>query len=84
LASELGINPNTIQKAYAELESRGVIYSLNARGNFVSDKIDTLIKRSQKDALSKTSDALSEAKKLGIKKDEIKALLDKMWGDTND
>lgn len=36
LAMELSINPNTIQRAYSELESRGVIYSVKGRGNFVS------------------------------------------------
>ena len=35
LASELTINPNTIQKAYRELEYRGYIYSLPGKGNFV-------------------------------------------------
>ncbi len=35
LASELTINPNTIQKAYRELEYRGFIYSLPGKGNFV-------------------------------------------------
>ena len=35
LAVELAINPNTIQRAYAELERRGFIYSVKGRGNFV-------------------------------------------------
>ncbi|MDO4732644.1 MAG: GntR family transcriptional regulator, partial [Bacillota bacterium] len=34
LAMELSINPNTIAKAYAELEARGLIYSLPGRGSF--------------------------------------------------
>ena len=36
MASDLSINPNTIQKAYAILESRGFIYPVKGRGNFVS------------------------------------------------
>ena len=36
LAVELSINANTIQKAYGELERRGLIYSIKGRGNFVS------------------------------------------------
>ena len=36
LAMELSINPNTIQRAYGELERRGVIYSVKGRGNFIS------------------------------------------------
>ncbi|MBO5196628.1 MAG: GntR family transcriptional regulator [Clostridia bacterium] len=35
LAKELGINPNTIQKAYSELERQGVIMSLQGRGSII-------------------------------------------------
>ena len=37
LAMELSINPNTIQKAYAELERQGYIYSIKGKGSFVAD-----------------------------------------------
>lgn len=37
LAQELGVNPNTVQKAYQQLESSGMIYSVAGRGSFVSD-----------------------------------------------
>ena len=37
LAMELSINPNTIQRAYAELERQGFIYSVKGRGSFVAD-----------------------------------------------
>ena len=40
LAVELSINPNTIQKAYSELERRGYIYTIKGRGNFVKDNPD--------------------------------------------
>ena len=36
LASMLAINPNTIQKAYKDLENEGYIYSQRARGSFVA------------------------------------------------
>ncbi len=38
LAIDLSINPNTIQKAYQELERQGLIYTVKGRGNFVSAK----------------------------------------------
>ena len=38
LATELSMNPNTIQRAYAELERQGYIYSVKGRGSFVADK----------------------------------------------
>ena len=36
MAADLAINPNTIQKAYAILEDRGLIYSRQGRGSFVA------------------------------------------------
>ena len=36
LALELGVNPNTVQKAYGILESNGVIYSVAGKGSFIS------------------------------------------------
>ena len=37
MASSLAINPNTIQRAYTELERQGYIYSVKGRGSFVAD-----------------------------------------------
>ncbi len=37
LAVDLSINPNTIQRAYAELERQGYIFTVKGRGNFVAD-----------------------------------------------
>ena len=37
LAGELSINPNTIQRAYTELERQGFIYSVKGKGSFVAD-----------------------------------------------
>jgi GntR family transcriptional regulator len=38
LAKDLGINPNTVVKAYSELENKGIIYSLQGKGYFVKSK----------------------------------------------
>ena len=54
LSKELGVNPNTVQKAYQALESEGIIYSLAGKGSFVSSHIQILpsIKRNAEKALS--------------------------------
>jgi len=39
LAQQLRVNPNTVQKAYQELERTGVIYSFPGKGSFVSEDI---------------------------------------------
>ncbi len=43
LSYELGINPNTLQKAFAYLESTGICYSLPGKGRFVSESAVTII-----------------------------------------
>lgn len=40
LASSLSINPNTIQRAYNELEMEGFLYSIPGKGSFVSSTVD--------------------------------------------
>lgn len=47
LAVELSINPNTIQRAYSELERSGFIYSVKERGNFV--RADENLKEKQQE-----------------------------------
>lgn len=42
LAVELAINPNTIQRAYGELEKKGVVYSVPGRGSFLASGQETL------------------------------------------
>ena len=39
LARELGINPNTVSKAYQELENEKIIYSVSGKGSFLTDDI---------------------------------------------
>ena len=48
LAMELSINPNTIQRAYMQLEQEGLVYPVKGKGNFIADS--TSIKRISKKA----------------------------------
>ena len=71
LAGELTINPNTIQKAYRELENQGYIYSLPGKGSFVAraaPEINTVKLAKIKEDLIKL---LSEAMYLGMSKETI-------------
>lgn len=52
LAIELGVNPNTISKAYQEAESRGLTYSEPGKGHFISktsQNLDPLLEPIYKD-----------------------------------
>ena len=72
LAVELSTNPNTVQKAYTELERQGFIYTVKGRGNFV--KGDVLLKENKKNELVKQIVTLfTEAVEIGIPVDELVA-----------
>jgi GntR family transcriptional regulator len=76
LAAELAINPNTIQKAYAELERQGVIYSLPGRGNFISPDIGAVAKQERSRQLQLLAAQITHARNAGVSREEITALLD--------
>ena len=80
LAAELAINPNTIQKAYAELERQNVIYSLPGRGNFISGDIAGVTQVEKKRHTEALRQQFSEAKQAGVEKREILTLLDEIYG----
>ena len=65
LAMELSINPNTIQKAYTELERQGFIYTVKGKGNFVAAN-DNLKDIKQAEIIEKLDELLKEAKDADI------------------
>ena len=84
LAAELAINPNTIQKAYAELERQGVIYSLPGRGNFISPNIGAVAKQELQRQMQQLTIQLQQAKNAGAAKTEVQALLDAVFDTMTD
>lgn len=68
LATELSINPNTIQKAYSLLEQQGFIYPVKGRGNFVSGN-QALIEQRKNTFLQKLKALIGEGKEIGISKE---------------
>lgn len=78
LAMELSINPNTIQRAYTELERRGVIYTVKGKGNFVADTQAVLTLR-EREVREEAGKLVQKAKEAGITKEAFSALLDAVW-----
>lgn len=76
LAVDLSINPNTIQRAYAELERQGYIYSIKGKGNFVAEtKVLQYLKSEElKERFSKL---VEEAIRLGMSDDEIMGYIER-------
>ena len=74
LAMELSINPNTIQRAYAELERQGYIYTVKGKGSFVAEN-SVMKEKRKKDLLIQVSEVIDEAIRLGISGEEIKNMV---------
>ena len=70
LAMELSTNPNTVQRAYSELERQGFIYTVKGRGNFVKGD-DTLKITRKQEVIDEIVDLLVEANGIGIPYDEV-------------
>ena len=70
LAQQLSINPNTIQRAYRELESEGCIYSVAGKGSFVT-KAEPLSTVRQQQLLHNLDATLQDLAELGVSADEI-------------
>jgi GntR family transcriptional regulator len=76
LAKELTINPNTIQKAYRELEHQGYIYSVPGKGSFVSPQSETKNNEKVEKMKQELVKLISEALYLGLKKEEILSFIE--------
>jgi GntR family transcriptional regulator len=84
LAVSMAINPNTIQKAYKELESEGYIYSVTAKGYFVTPRESTDVGKNS-ELLAKFSDTVRELMYLGKTKNELSDIINSIYkGGTND
>lgn len=71
LATQLAINPNTIQRAYKELEAEGYIYSIPGKGAFVAPEVDVSDQR-KKNLLAQFDKTADELIFLGISPDELR------------
>lgn len=73
LAKDTGVNPNTVAKAYQELERDGIIYSLQGRGSFIAKPDNVLF---QSAVLSDFDKATLEAISRGVAPEELKKRID--------
>ena len=70
LAGELAINPNTIQRAYRELEAEGYICSVPGRGSFVRD-VSQAAEARRAERLQELDGLVKELKTLGLGEEEL-------------
>ena len=79
LAMQLTINPNTIQRAYRELESEGYIVSVPGKGSFAAQREDENEKR-RRELLERLLETVRELRWLGMTDAEIAASIEKEGG----
>lgn len=80
LSLDLSINPNTIQKAYAELDRRNIIQSVPGKGCFIRSDVDTFIAAHIQTRLDEFKQLLSEMKRSGIGEDKMISLIKEVYG----
>lgn len=78
LAGQLAINPNTIQRAYNELEAEGYIYSVAGKGSFVSGTADADAAR-RETLRADVKKLLNELRYLGVTEADAAALIKEVY-----
>ncbi len=79
LSQSLNVNPNTLQRAYAEIERRGLCYTVPGNGRYISkDALDS-IKRSALQRTEELSSLLEELKGRGVSKTIILGIVEKVY-----
>ena len=78
LAAELKIDRSTASKAYAELERRGITYSVPGRGSFVSPELDVVTEEHKNRIIREAHALLEEARATGMRADFL-PLIGHVW-----
>ena len=69
LATELSINPNTIQRAYSQLETEGYVYTVSGRGTFVCEVREQNRQR-RAEVTARVQPLMEELRDLGMTREE--------------
>ena len=77
LANNLGINPNTVKKAYDILENRGVIMTISTKGTFISNNTKMVLENKIDNEINLIKDKIRELENMGISKKEIMKRIEK-------
>ncbi|MBC1567750.1 GntR family transcriptional regulator [Listeria sp. FSL L7-1425] len=78
LATKLEVNPTTIQRAYAELEEAGIIFTVRGTGKYLTEDKRRMEQLENDIAKQLTENFISEMSKLGINKEKIIAWVKKV------
>lgn len=82
LALDLSVNPNTIQRAYAQLEQDGYLYTVIGRGNYVTSEQEWKSGKLEETRKELTA-VLTKAHEIGITREDITTLLSTIYPEGN-
>lgn len=72
VAVTAGVNPNTVQKSFEQLDAKGIIYSVRGSGWYVSAQTETAKDEVSELIRSKTADYFGQMNALGMESEQIK------------
>lgn len=75
MAAQAGVNPNTMQRALAELERDGLLYSQRTAGRFVTDQSDHITQKRKELAMQQIRIFLSSMKEMGYTSEQTLNLI---------
>lgn len=85
LASEASVNPNTMQRAFSELERDGLVFTMRTNGRFITEDQSMIDDLKEKMAVNTISDFLENMQRLGYSgKDTIKLLSETIKEEKNE
>lgn len=76
IAVNLGVNPNTVQKAFEQLETQGLIYSQRGSGWYVADSMEIAHETVVELIKNKTEQFFKDMNALGVDSDSVKTLVE--------
>ena len=81
LTEQLGLNPNTITKAYRDLEVMGIVYTRRGMGVYINKGADAKCREAvRSQVVGRIHEAVSEAKAAGMTAKEVRGCVEKLYG----
>lgn len=82
LSVKLSINPNTIQKAYTELDRRQLIITVPGNGSFISEKAIEVVGANSREKMTELNKIIRELALAGVTKEEIINNIEEVFNNT--
>lgn len=82
LSVKLSINPNTIQKAYTELDRRQLIITVPGKGSFISEKAIEVVGANSREKMTELNKIIKELALAGVTKEEIINNIEEVFNNT--